>query len=1352
MSNGNWTDTLGNTALTVVGSAPSNTTLSFANYSGNSTFTVTYKPYNIKTYFNCSGINEYSASNVYLVDTVELPDGTQYGFSYEQTPQHSGYYTGRPLSVSLPTGGTITYAYTGGSNGIECADGTTAGLNRTTPDGTWTYIRSGSGSAWTTTLLAPTYPSTGGVQDQTVIDFLTGSMNSIVYFYPIRSRRYSGTSTLMETDLTCYEASDTNCSATIGDSGASVSLPIGRVKQTRQMWGSGGPVISSGTIDQIDSYGNISSHAVYDYASGTSFGALLQTTSVSYNNYYNEYELPNTTTITDGSTPANTIASTSYQYTSTVTATSGTPSHVNQTAWNISAIKQLVIGSTYLTSSYTYYDTGNVQTMTDVNGTNVTTFAYGACGNSFVTGTTTPVKSPSGTVTATLTSSAGWNCSGGVPTSATDLNTNPTTYTYGSDPYWRPVSVTDGGQNVTSYSYPAQSNPNTWSSSLTFNSSNSVNSSVTTTDGLGRTLLQQTKQAPSSSQYDSVAFSYDSRGRLNCKTEVPYSGTEGSYTAPSSSTGTCTIYDALDRQASIGEAGGGSIAYTYGINTSTPTSTMYSALGPAPAGESTKRRLSGYNGAGQLTSVCEVTSLSGAGSCGTGSGYSGYLTQYTYDGPNLIKTQQDVQPNNLGVQTRTINGYDGLGRPSSDTIPEWSAGNGVAGTKNYTYDSDPTCGSSSGDLVKTVDNVGNVICNSYDSLHRLLKSTVNSGPYASSTPAANYVYDAATCNGTVMQNAAGNLAEAFTGSSGSKTTDVCFSGAYSTSGVTTGGVISKSWESTPHSGGYLLTTDTYYPNGALGARTGSYGSPSLTYGVDGEGRANAATDTTHSINLVTTASYNTAGMVTGVTYGNGDSDTFNYDASTNRPTKIVNSIGGGSPFNVTTTLTWNSNWSLGQMQIADTNDSTKNQTCTYKADDLRRLASGNCGTSTWAQNFTYDAFGNINKANAGGATSYSAAYSAVTNQVSSGISPLPGYDKNGNQLNSTGLSSISWNASAVPVSVTPVSGSAITGTFDALNRLVETTSGSTYTQFVYGPSTDKIAVIRNGSLIKGLVPLPGGEAAAYTSAGLNFIRHTDWLDSSRLATTWAHAVYSKESYAPFGEVYNEAGSADRSFTGQDQDTVTGAPATGVYDFMFRKFDPAAGRWLSPDPAGWSAVYLDQPQSLNRYAYVENNPLSWVDPLGLCTEVVTSWAPYDSENPGKGSYPNGWTYMSGGPYGPPCDGSQGPTQPTAGNPGNGGNGSGGGPHSGPYRCSMMDSAGCLLNQITIPTCKHMDNTGDVIGGAGALGTIGFGAASLTTAGASSPVTVPGMTISGIAWASGNLLNILAKHGILCKGSL
>jgi len=85
------------------------------------------------------------------------------------------------------------------------------------------------------------------------------------------------------------------------------------------------------------------------------------------------------------------------------------------------------------------------------------------------------------------------------------------------------------------------------------------------------------------------------------------------------------------------------------------------------------------------------------------------------------------------------------------------------------------------------------------------------------------------------------------------------------------------------------------------------------------------------------------------------------------------------------------------------------------------------------------------------------------------------------------------------------------------------------------------------------------------------------------------------SYAPYGENYGAKGSftADLDFTGQFQDTVA-----GLYDFLYREYSPVQGRWISPDPSGANAVDPTNPQSWNRYAYVLNNPLSNVDPLGL----------------------------------------------------------------------------------------------------------------------------------------------------------
>jgi RHS repeat-associated protein len=62
------------------------------------------------------------------------------------------------------------------------------------------------------------------------------------------------------------------------------------------------------------------------------------------------------------------------------------------------------------------------------------------------------------------------------------------------------------------------------------------------------------------------------------------------------------------------------------------------------------------------------------------------------------------------------------------------------------------------------------------------------------------------------------------------------------------------------------------------------------------------------------------------------------------------------------------------------------------------------------------------------------------------------------------------------------------------------------------------------------------------------------------------------------------------FTGEQADA-----STGLEYLRARYYDPAVGRFISRDSYGGSA---GQPQSQNRFVYVEGNPVGHVDPTGL----------------------------------------------------------------------------------------------------------------------------------------------------------
>src|SRR5580704_413934 len=1080
--------------------------------------------------------------------------------------QTAGSVTGRLASVTPPSGGTISYSYTGGSNGIVCADGTTATLTRATPDGQWIYTHSENGTAWTTDVTDPQ-------SNQTAIDFQG--------IYETERQIYSS-STLLKNIVTCYNGNTANCNTT------AITLPITQRSVTT--------ILPSGQqsehVDIWNVYGAPTESDDYDYGSAP-HGSLLKKVLSTYATLGNITSFRQTVTIQNGS--GTTVSQTNYNYAPTApTATSGTPQHVTVTTprGNVTSVNLYSNSSTSFNKSYTYYDTGNLQTLTDVNyGVTTYNYASGAasCYNSFPTSITEAVT--------TLSTSMTWNCGGGVQLTSIDENSQTTTTSY-TDPYfWRPFSITDPTGAVTSFCYglltSGSCTPNTSQTESALNFNGSTVDTLTTTDTLGRRHIQQTRQAPGSSNFDSIETDYDNLGRVS-RVTLPYAGTEGE--TYSGSAATVYTYDAMNRLLEAEDGGGGTTTYNYGQGNDT-----FVTQNPAPTwdNENTKRRQFEYDGLGRLTSVCEVTAGTTAwpgGACAQSTTQTGYWAKYVYDPlGNLTSSTQNAQMSG-STQSRSY-AYDWMSRMVSETVPEFGAtGNGTA---TYTYDSDSACGTYTGDLVKRVDAAGNVVCNAYDALHRQTAITYPSGVYSSVTPQKHFVYDGATVNSQTMLYTKARLAEAYTCFSpcSSKLTDLGLS-------YTVRGEKTDSYESTPNSGGfYYHVSQTYSANMTYYQLTGNIGLPTtITYGLDGEGRVNTVSATSGQTPLISGMTYSPANLPTQISIGSGagDGDGYTWDPNTNRMTQYKFTANGTS---LTGALGWNANGTLESQNITDGFNSAGTQNCTYGYDDITRLISASCGSAA-AQTFSYDPFGNLTKS--GSPYSFQPTYSTSTNRMTLIVNITPTYDSNGN-VTMDSAHSYTWDADGHAITVDAGQSDAVNVSYDALGRMVEQDRSGGNTQIVYSPLGQKMALMSGQILQRAMVPLAGKALAVYSSSGLQYYAHPDLLGSIRLGTTSGRTKYFDTAYAPFGETYASSGTLDAAYTGKMDDTAHRQDTDGgLYDFPAREYS-TQGRWPSPDPAGKNSACPKDPQTQNRYGYVRNNPVTYIDPTGL-DKCDPTWDP------------------------------------------------------------------------------------------------------------------------------------------------
>jgi RHS repeat-associated protein len=126
----------------------------------------------------------------------------------------------------------------------------------------------------------------------------------------------------------------------------------------------------------------------------------------------------------------------------------------------------------------------------------------------------------------------------------------------------------------------------------------------------------------------------------------------------------------------------------------------------------------------------------------------------------------------------------------------------------------------------------------------------------------------------------------------------------------------------------------------------------------------------------------------------------------------------------------------------------------------------------------------------------------------------------------------------------------------------------------------------------------GSQLLAVQQAGVYWM-HEDPVTKSKRVTNSAGAIVSTIETDPWGADTNRSSNGafqPKKFTTYERD------ANGTDEAMFRRYNRWQSRFDQPDPYDGS-YSLTNPQSFNRYAYVQGDPVNLIDPSGLDEDCV-----------------------------------------------------------------------------------------------------------------------------------------------------
>lgn len=170
------------------------------------------------------------------------------------------------------------------------------------------------------------------------------------------------------------------------------------------------------------------------------------------------------------------------------------------------------------------------------------------------------------------------------------------------------------------------------------------------------------------------------------------------------------------------------------------------------------------------------------------------------------------------------------------------------------------------------------------------------------------------------------------------------------------------------------------------------------------------------------------------------------------------------------------------------------------------------------------------------------------------------------------------------------------------NRISKTVSGDQIKyvlDIVSGLSQVLQETNASNQIIRSYVYGPDGLGWMVDSSGKTSFYHFDHLGNTVALSDTAGNVTDSFACDPFGALVNHLGNIDQPFVfgGKYGIQYEGA---GMYQVRARYYDAGNGRFISRDAYPAS---LGNTQSINRYVYGLNNPNSWMDPSGLKEQSI-----------------------------------------------------------------------------------------------------------------------------------------------------